>query len=227
MKKSDIFDDRHSLHKVLHDNVFLKVGAALPVIFAGAMIRTFGRGRWGEIGRSVAGFGVIFLGMSFMQEGMGGFQGNITPDQFPPDTFAGRLVLVGIGALITLVTQSSSAGVAIAMTALSVGSISFNQAAGVIIGMDVGTTVTAVMASIGSSQAARRTGFSHTIFNVFTAAGALIILSPYVALLEKASPGLIAASPELALVGFHSLFSLLALLVGLPWQYTEQTIALL
>lgn len=195
----------------------LKIGAAaLPVIFAGAMIRTFGRGRWAEMGRSVAGFGVIFLGMAFMQEGMGGFQGTVTPDQFPPDTFTGRLALVVAGVLITLVTQSSSAGVAIAMTALSVGSISFNQAAAIIIGMDVGTTITAVMASIGSSQAARRTGFSHTIFNVFTAIGALFILSPYVALLEQLSPGVTAASPELCLVGFHSLFNLLALLAGLP-----------
>lgn len=195
----------------------LKIGAAaLPVVFAGAMVRTFGRGRWREAGKAVAGFGVIFLGMDFMQSGMSAFQGTVTPDQFPPDTLAGRVLLMGLGAVITLVTQSSSAGVAISMTALSVGAINFPQAAAMIIGMDVGTTVTAVMASIGSSQAARRTGLSHTLFNVFTAIGALVILSPYVWLLERAWPGSIALSPELALVGFHTLFNLLALLVGLP-----------
>ncbi|MBT8061357.1 MAG: Na/Pi symporter, partial [Gammaproteobacteria bacterium] len=73
----------------------LKIGAAaLPVVFAGAMVRTFGRGRWQEVGKAVAGFGVIFLGMDFMQSGMSAFQGTVTPDQFPPDTLTGRIILV-------------------------------------------------------------------------------------------------------------------------------------
>jgi phosphate:Na+ symporter len=195
----------------------LKIGAAaLPVIFTGAMLRMFGRGRWRDLGRAIAGFGVIFLGMQYMQQGMAGFEGSVTPDSFPPDSFIGRLILMGLGAVITLVTQSSSAGIAISMTALSVGAINFHQAAAMIIGMDVGTTVTAVIASIGSSQAARRTGFSHTIFNVFTAIGALLLLSPYVWVLDSWSPGIVLASPELALVGFHTLFNFAALVVGLP-----------
>lgn len=195
----------------------LKIGAAaLPVIFAGAMLRTFGRGRWRDMGMAVAGFGIIFLGMGFTQDGMAGFEGAVTPESFPPDTLAGRLALTGMGVLITLVTRSSSVGVAISMTALSVGAINFHQAAAMIIGMDVGTTVTAVIASIGSSQAARRTGFSHTIFNVFTAVGALFLLGPYVWVLDAWRPGVVEASPELSLVGFHTLFNLVALLVGLP-----------
>jgi phosphate:Na+ symporter len=195
----------------------LKIGmAALPVIFAGAMLRIFGQGRWAELGRAVAGFGVIFLGIGFTQEGMAEFTQTVTPDSFPPDTFAGRLMLVGLGIVITLVTRSSSAGVAISMTALSVGAINFPQAAAMIIGMDVGTTVTAVIAAIGSSQAARRTGFSHTIFNLFTAVGALILLDPYIWALEAWRPQSVVQSPELALVGFHTLFNLAALLLGLP-----------
>lgn len=195
----------------------LKIGtAALPVIFAGAMLRLFGRGRWAEFGRTLAGFGVIFLGIGFTQEGMAGFTDTVTPETFPSDTFAGRLLLVGLGILITLITRSSSAGVAVAMTALSVGAINFPQAAAMVIGMDVGTTVTAVIAAIGSSQAARRTGLSHTMFNLFTAAGALILLDPYLWALERWRPGAIGASPELCLVGFHTLFNLAALLAGLP-----------
>lgn len=195
----------------------LKIGAAaLPVIFLGAMLRMFGRGRWQSLGRALAGFGVIFLGIGFMQDGMQGFTDTVTPDHFPPDTLGGRLLLLGLGILITLVTQSSSAGVAIAMTALSVGAINFPQAAAMVIGMDVGTTITAVVAALGSSQAARRTGFSHTIFNIFTALAALLLLDPYVWALGAAWPHVITASPELALVGFHTLFNAVALLVGLP-----------
>lgn len=195
----------------------LKIGAAaLPVIFVGAMLRMFGRGRWQKLGRALAGFGVIFLGIGFMQEGMQGFTETVTPDRFPPDTLWGRLLLLGLGILITLVTQSSSAGVAIAMTALSVGAINFPQAAAMVIGMDVGTTVTAVVASIGSSQAARRTGFSHTLFNVFTAVAAFLLLDPYVWFADAWWPGSITQSPELVLVGFHTLFNAVALIIGLP-----------
>jgi phosphate:Na+ symporter len=195
----------------------LKIGmAALPVIFAGAMLHLFGRGRWSQFGRAVAGFGVIFLGIGFTQEGMAGFTDQLTPASFPPDSLSGRIVLVGLGALITVITRSSSAGVAMAMTALSVGAINFPQAAAMIIGMDVGTTVTAVIAAIGSSQAARRTGFSHTLFNVFTAVAALILLDPYLWVLDRWRPGLIFDSPEMALVGFHTLFNAVALLIGVP-----------
>jgi len=194
----------------------LQIGvAALPVVFAGALLRTFGRGRWRNAGHGLAGFGVIFLGMSFMQEGMAGFQGALTPASFPPDTLGGRIAMVGIGVLVTAVTQSSSAGVAMSMTALSVGAINFPQAAALVIGMDVGTTFTAVMASMGSSQAARRTALSHTIFNLFSAVGALLILGSYVWALEAWSQGLTGRAPALALAGFHTLFNLLALLAGL------------
>lgn len=194
----------------------LKIGiAALPVVFAGALLRTFGRGRWRDAGSGLAGFAVIFLGMSFMQEGMAGFQGSLAPASFPPDTLGGRFALVGIGVLVTLVTQSSSAGVAMSMTALSVGAINFPQAAALVIGMDVGTTFTAVMASLGSSQAARRTALSHTIFNLFNVVVALLVLGPYVWALEAWSQGLLGRVPVLALAGFHTLFNLLTLLAGL------------
>ncbi|NIM69408.1 MAG: Na/Pi cotransporter family protein [Xanthomonadales bacterium] len=195
----------------------LKVGAAaLPVVFAGAVLRIFGRGNWQHAGRVLAGFGVIFLGLDFLQQGMGAFRGVVTPDSFPADSFLGRLLLVGLGIVITLVTQSSSAGVAIAMTALSLGAISFPQAAAMVIGMDVGTTITAVLASIGSSEAARRTGLSHTIFNLFTAVGALVLLGPYVWLLGQLAPTTIGDNPELALVGFHTLFNFASLAAGVP-----------
>jgi phosphate:Na+ symporter len=190
--------------------------AAMPLILAGMLLRIFGRGRLGEAGKAVAGFGLILIGISLMQAGMSGLEGKVTSSTFPPDTLTGRLLLVGIGIIVTLVTQSSSAGVAMAMTALSVGAINFPQAAAMVIGMDVGTTVTAVIAAIGSSEAARRTGFSHTIYNLFTAVAALLLLSPYIWLLDSALPNLVNDSPVFALVGFHTLFNVFALVIVLP-----------
>jgi phosphate:Na+ symporter len=195
----------------------LQIGAAaLPVIFLGMMLRMFGRGRWAQAGRTLAGFGLVFLGIDYLQAGMAGMESTLTPDSFPPDTLGGRLLLVALGAALTLVTQSSSAGVAIAMTALSAGTISFPQAACLVIGMDVGTTVTAVLASLGSSVEARRTGFSHTIYNIFTAIAALLILDIYIRGVDSFWPAAVQASPELVLVGFHTVFNVLALVIGLP-----------
>ena len=86
----------------------------------------------------------------------------VTPAWFPPDTLAGRLQLVALGIALTLVTQSSSAGVAMALVAVSNGTIMFAQAAAMVIGMDVGTTAKAALATIGGSTDARRTGFAPT-----------------------------------------------------------------
>jgi phosphate:Na+ symporter len=76
--------------------------------------------------------------------------------------------------------------------------------------------VTAVLAALGSSDAARRTGFSHTIYNVFTAVAALLMLDAYTWGVVRIWPEALLASPELALVGFHTLFNVVAMLFGLP-----------
>ena len=192
----------------------------LPIILIGAILRLFFKGRIATTGYALAGFGLIFVGIALMQQGMAGLQNVITPDQFPADTFFGRLKLVFIGIAITLVTQSSSAGIAATLTALFASAINFNQAAALIIGMDVGTTVTAAMATIGGSIGSRRTGLSHVIYNIFTGAGALILLTPYTLLWESLAPGQLINNAEIALVAFHSTFNAVGVMVVLP--FTKQ-----
>lgn len=189
----------------------------LPVILVGTILRLFGNGRVANIGYALAGFGLIFVGISLMQQGMSGLTDIITPEALPADTLIGRLQLVALGILFTMITQSSSAGVAATLTALFVGAITFEQAAALVIGMDVGTTVTAVMASIGGSVAARRTGLSHVIFNLFTACGALILITPYTLLWEYLSPGALSSNAEIALVAFHTSYNTLGVMVILPF----------
>ena len=152
----------------------LKVGVlVLPLIPLGAILRLFGKGRLSSAGYALAGFGLVFVGISMLQTGMGSLGSLITPESFPGDTWTGRLGLIAIGAVMTIVTQSSSAGVATALAALSAGAIAFPQAAALVIGMDVGTTATAALATIGGSVSARRTGLAHVVYNLFTAGGGL------------------------------------------------------
>ncbi len=196
----------------------LKLGTViLPIILMGAILKLFAKERIATIGFALAGFGLIFVGIDMLQQGMSGLEQVVTPEQFPADTWLGRLQLVLMGVVITLITQSSSAGVAVSLTALFAGAINFNQAAALVIGMDVGTTVTAAMASLGGSISSRRTGVSHVIYNVCTAIGALFLLSPYGLLWEYFAPGALMANAEVALVGFHTCFNLLGMIIVLPF----------
>ncbi|WP_428651642.1 Na/Pi cotransporter family protein [Roseibium sp.] len=187
---------------------------ALPFVFLGAFLRIAFRGRIGLTGQAIAGFCLIFLGIEYMKDGLEAFEGVVTPTDFPPDTVAGRMQLVVIGALITAVTQSSSAGVAAALAALGAGAINFPQAAALVIGMNVGTTFTAVLATVGGGTMARRTGYSHVIYNVTTGIIALFLLGPFQSLV---GPWLGKGDGQIALVAFHSAFNMLGVALILPF----------
>lgn len=196
----------------------LKLGAVmLPLIFIGANLKLFSKGRLGTVGMAIAGFGLIFVGISVMQAAMAGLEGFITPSQLPPDTWLGRLQLVAIGVITTLITQSSSAGIAATLSALYAGAVNFNQAAALAIGMDVGTSATAVIASMGSSLSARRTGLSHVFYNFWTAFLALQFITPYTWLWNHFAPSAGIGDPEIALVAFHTSYNLLGVTTLLPF----------
>jgi phosphate:Na+ symporter len=189
---------------------------ALPLLFIGGMLRLVGN-RWlSAIGFAIAGFSSVFIGISMLQSGMEAYQNILSPEIFPPDTLLGRFCLVLLGFGLTLLTQSSSAGVAAAITAVHVGTISLSQAAAMVIGMDIGTTMTALIASLGGNLNARRTGWSHVIYNLITGLVAFAILPFYFYALPRFAPRLLPEHPELALVAFHSLFNVLGLVVVLP-----------
>ena len=190
---------------------------AWPALLVGALCHTLTKGRTAKVGLAVCGLSLLLIGIETMQVGMKPFEGAVTPDVFPSDSLFGRLQLLLIGVVITLVTQSSSAGVATAMVALSAGSISFSQAAAMVIGMDVGTTVTAAMATIGGSTAMRQTGFAHVIYNLMTGAMAFVLLGPYAVFVEEFVSTGAMGSAQIAVVGFHSFFNTLGVLLVLPF----------
>ncbi len=188
----------------------------MPLILIGAILRLFSSGKLSSSGFTLAGFGLIFVGIGLMQQGMSGMEGIITPETLPADTWLGRIQIVLLGALITMITQSSSAGVAATMTALYAGAISIEQGLALIIGMDIGTTITALLATIGGSVGARRTGISHMIYNLFTGTGALLLITPFIMAWQYLFPGGLTQDPEIALVAFHTFFNTLGVLLILP-----------
>lgn len=195
----------------------LKIGEiALPLILVGVLMHLFMTRRASAAGLALAGFGLIFVGISSLQQGMAGLEGIVTPTSFPSDTWGGRLFFVLIGIGITLITQSSSAGIATAMTALHTQTIAFPQAAAMVIGMDIGTTVTALMASSGGSTDARCTALAHVVYNFLSGTIAFLFLTPYIWMWNVVNADPVQNNPEIGLVAFHTLFNVLGVSVVLP-----------
>ncbi|MFN3615304.1 MAG: Na/Pi cotransporter family protein, partial [Rubrimonas sp.] len=190
---------------------------ALPLLLAGVLARMFARGRAAQAGWALAGFSLIFIGIDMLQEGMAGFEGAVSPASFPDDTALGRAQLALIGLAATVVMQSSSAAMATALAAMTAGAIDFPQAAAMVIGMNVGTTVTVALVSLGGSTAMRRTALAHVLFNVMTGAVAFAILDPFTALMVAVTPGEGVGEAQLALVGFHSAFNVVGVAAVLPF----------
>ena len=190
---------------------------ALPIIFIGVMMRLFLKRSWSHLGLVLAGFGLIFVGIDTMQLAMQGMRDILDFSQLPANNLIGQLQLLALGLIFTAITQSSSAGVAITLTALFSGVIEFEQAAALVIGMDVGTSVTSLMATIGGSINAKRTGYSHVIYNFLTAILALLLITPYISLWEMVELGSINQHAEIALVAFHTLFNTVGVLLILPF----------
>ncbi len=193
----------------------LKLGsAALPLLFVAALLRLLGHGRWQRAGAALGGFALIFLGIGTMQSATTGLEDWLTPEMLPPDTWPGLLQMIGLGVLITLITQSSSAGVASALVLIDAGAIGFLQAAAMVIGMDIGTTFKGLLASLGGSRAMRRTAVAHVLFNLFSAVLALLLL---VTIAEPLLTHVAKGDAQLGLVAFHTTFNLVSALAVLPF----------
>ena len=189
---------------------------ALPLIGLGVLLRLTGQGRRvGAIGTAAAGFGLLFLGLGWLQSAFTGVAAQITlPQGAGPLAVLAQLV---IGLLLTVLMQSSSASIAIALTAAQGGLIGAQGAAAVVIGANVGTTVTALLAAIGATPNARRAASAHVIFNLITGAVALLLLPWLIAATTRAHDTLgLAQEPAIALALFHTTFNLLGVLLMWP-----------
>lgn len=186
--------------------------AALPLLLVASLMRTAGNARIARIGLVLAGFCLIFIGLGMMQDGAAVFRDWLTPQSFPADTWLGRFYLLLLGAVITIVIQSSSAGVAMVLVLYSAGSVTLAQGASMIVGMDVGTTATALLATLGGSRNMRRTAVAHVVYNIMTGLAAFLCLGVITRMLS----GVFAANDPAALVTFHSLFNILGAVLMLP-----------
>jgi phosphate:Na+ symporter len=189
---------------------------ALPLIGAGVFLRLSGpETRRGAAGATLAGFGLLFLGIGLLQGAFAGLAAQLALPQGE-----GALVVVAqvlAGALMTVLMQSSSASIAIALTAAQGGLLTLEAAAAVVIGANIGTTVTALLAVIGATPNARRAASAHVAFNALTGAVALLLLPWLVGALALGREGLgLSSDPAAQLALFHTVFNLLGVVLMWP-----------
>ena len=189
---------------------------ALPLIGVGMALRLSGEGnRRGALGQALAGFGVLFLGIDMLKES---FSGLSTDFKLPEgDGFKDTVVQVLIGIVLTVLMQSSSAALTIALTAAQGGLLTAQGAAAVVVGANIGTTVTALIAFIGATPNAKRAAAAHILFNLLTGAVALALLPWLVPAIGAAGEVLeLGSAPAAKLALFHTAFNLLGVMLVWP-----------
>jgi len=193
---------------------------ALPLVGLGMIMRlTGGMGRLGGLGTALAGFGLFFIGIDVLKDAFESFVLIIDLQSFTSEGISGVLLFLGIGFLMTLLTQSSSAAIAITLTAATGGVVGIYAAAAMVIGANVGTTSTAIFSVIGATPNAKRVAAAHVLFNLLTGAVALLIM-PVMFALVGFIEGLLELEqvPVITLALFHTTFNILGVLLMWPFS---------
>ena len=177
---------------------------AVPLMLLGFLLSNSKKDKNKNLGELVVGFSLLFLGLSFMKDSVPDLRQ--TPEvlefvkQWSGYGFSSVLIFLGIGTVLTLILQSSSATMAITLIMLSMGWIPFNMACAMVLGENIGTTITANIAASVGNPSAKRAALSHTIFNVFGVIWALILFRPFLGLVGKLIEAL--GYPNPAVAGF-------------------------
>jgi len=156
---------------------------ALPAIAAGVLLKFFvGRRKWIYVGDVLLGFGLVFFGLATMKSGFAPLKEHpffiSLFTRFNADDISGILLCILVGTALTMILQSSSATVGITMALASQGLLNFEACVALILGDNIGTTITAELASIGAGISAHRTARAHTLFNLIGVIN-IIIFFPF------------------------------------------------
>ncbi len=196
---------------------------AIPAVAIGFPLLFFKPFRRKNLGQIFMGFGILFLGLSYLKDSVPDLEAHSQIlsflMRFDGTTLASMFIYVLIGTVITFVVQSSSASMAMFLTMAFTGWVSFPAAAALVLGQNIGTTITAFFASIGANLSARRAAIAHIMFNVAGTLWVIILFHPFLRLINMIVPGdayqMVNLPVHLAM--FHTIFNVLNALVFLPF----------
>ncbi len=192
------------------------IGVGLPFMFSKLKKRR-------DIGEILIGFGLLFLGLMFLKESVPDIKSNPEVLEFLKNYtdlgFLSFVIFVFVGAVLTVIVQSSSAAMAITVTMAYMGWIGFETAAAIVLGENIGTTVTAYLASLGTNVNARRTARAHFLFNIFGVIWIAFIFRYFTQFILKIAPwdSSMQINLPLNLSLFHTVFNIINTLIFIPF----------
>ena len=200
----------------------IAIAISLPMMFSKKL-------KFREISEIFLGLGLLFIGLNYLQKSMPDLSGHTEVlaflKSFEDGSIVSILICVLIGTVITMIVQASAATMAITITMAFNGWIGVWAATALCLGQNIGTTITAYLASIGTNTNAKRTAMAHILFNVIGTIIALIFIKPMMLLVNYVTVGdifsmtgaeLNAALPTF-LAGFHTCFNLLNAIIFFPF----------
>ena len=192
------------------------IGIGLPLIFSKYRHRR-------DLGEILIGFGLLFLGLMFLKDSVPDIKSNPEILEFLKNYtnlgFLTFVIFVAVGSVLTVIVQSSSAAMAITVTMAFMGWIDFYTAAAIVLGENIGTTVTAYLASMGTSVNARRTARAHFLFNTFGVVWMAFVFRSFARFILYIAPwdSAVQENLPLNLALFHTIFNLTNTLIFLPF----------
>lgn len=193
-------------------------GLAMPMLAFGIVLVLQKPKKLKGIGQILAGLGFFFMGIFFMKNGFDVYKDNINLADFAIPGVLDLVIYTFIGVLITMILQSSSATMALILTALAVGQITYTNSLALSIGANVGTTITAIIGSLGSNISGKRLAGAHFIFNIVTGLIALVFIGYLGQLVDIISGwvGISQSNYTFKLSVFHSIFNVLGVIIMIP-----------
>jgi len=198
--------------------------AAIPVFGIGYLIKYVRKIKKESAGEALMGFGLLFLGLDFLSALSPGADNAAVLNVFQNNGTVSILLGMLGGLLITAIIHSSSAATAVILTLCRNGVLHWEFAAAMVLGCNIGSTIDAVLASMGTKANARRAALVHVLFNVAGSILAFIFFRPLLALVDFITPGTVMQTLPSHVAMLHTLFNVLSTLLFLP--FTSQ-IALL
>ena len=178
---------------------------ALPVAFIGMGLIFVNKEKTKNVGQALIGFSILFIGLSFIKDGVPDIKNN--PEQLEMlkhiagSGYLSILIFVLIGTILTVILQSSSATMAVTIVFAMNGWISFEIAAAMVLGENIGTTITATLAAIQAGIQAKRAARAHTVFNIIGVIWMLILFYPFISMINALVPG--NPTDSKIIMGFH------------------------
>jgi phosphate:Na+ symporter len=190
---------------------------ALPIIALGSILLFFFKSKKvHNFGQLVFGFGALFYGLELMSAGMKPLRGLESFHELTVQMSDNPILGVVIGTLFTVIVQSSSATIGILQGLFGDGLITLDAALPVLFGDNIGTTITAILAAIGTSVAARRAAATHVLFNLIGTLIFMILLRPFTSLITMIAESM-NLNPEMTIAFAHGIFNTTNTLIQFPF----------